>query len=272
MDSHDVEKYFASHKSILAVLLIIVGIVSVSGFFMGLRQSTRGEGETSPWLSVQESTQQEKANYPEAPLYRDIPSAEWKANKDWKNELSKLPKEPIDRSPREALDKEALAHILIARINRRAYDGAPPTIPHAINYRDVRSCSVCHSQDSNVLVAGQRAPAMSHPYLANCTQCHAPSEGLAFAVRSGTTGLVVENAFHGTKRSGKGTRAYQGAPPTVPHRVWMRQNCMSCHGPGMPDAIVTSHPQRQNCLQCHAPDSRYDNRERIGPLAPAGRK
>ena len=235
----------------LRFFLIIVGIVSVSGFFMGLRQSTRGEGETSPWLSVQESTQQEKANYPEAPLYKDIPSAEWKANKDWKNELSKLPKEPIDRSPREALDKEALAHILIARINRRAYDGAPPTIPHAINYRDVRSCSVCHSQDSNVLVAGQRAPAMSHPYLANCTQCHAPSEGLAFAVRSGTTGLVVENAFHGTKRSGK---RHPGLPRSASHGAasCLDEGKIACHAMDRGCLMPLSHLTRRDRIVCSA--------------------
>jgi len=48
---------------------------------------------------------------------------------------------------------------------------------------------------------------------------------------------------------------------------------MSCHGPGMPDAVTTSHPMRSNCLQCHAQDSSYDNREMIAaPLAPWERK
>lgn len=266
MDSHDVENYLVSHKSVLAVLLIIVGIVSVSGFFMGMRQSTHGAGEEQPWLAAKQAAEPGKAHYPVAPLYKDIPSAEWKANRDWKNELSKLPREPLDRTPREQINRAELAKVFAARIQRRAYDGAPPTIPHAINYRDVNSCTACHSTDSNIMIAGQRAPAMSHPYLTNCTQCHVPGDGLAFAVRSGTVGLVVDNEFQGVARVGKGTRAYPGAPPTVPHRLWMRQNCVSCHGPGMPNAFVTSHAQRQNCLQCHAPDSRYDNRERFGSL------
>lgn len=266
MDSHDIEKYFASHKSILAVLLIVVGIVSVSGFFMGMRQSTRSGGGESPWHSVQVSPTDEQEVYPEAPLYKDIPDAEWKANKDWVNSLRNLPKEEMYRSAREPLEKHMIDMIIADRIARRAFDGAPPTIPHAINYRDVESCSACHSQDSNVLIAGKRVPVMSHPYLANCTQCHVPSKGLAFAVRSGTTGLVVENKFRGSKRFGHGQRAYPGAPPTMPHPVWMRQNCVSCHGPGMPDAITTPHPQRQSCLQCHAPHDVYDNREKLGPL------
>lgn len=272
MDSHDVENYFASHKSILAVLLIIVGIASVSGYFMGMRQSAHGDGTGSPWLAAKAHPEEEKGVYPEAPRYKDIPGTDWKANRSWKNELANLPREPIDRTRRAAMEKDSLARTLVARMNRRAYDGAPPVIPHAINYRDVESCTACHSQDSNILVAGQRVPAMSHPYLTNCTQCHVPGSGLGFAQRSGTVGLVVKNKFHGKKTPGKGSRAYPGAPPTMPHRVWMRQNCMSCHGPGMPNAIVTSHPQRQNCLQCHAQDHRYDNREKPGSLTPAGEK
>ncbi len=272
MDSHDIEDYFVSHKNILAVLLIIVGIVSVSGFFMGMRQSTGGDSGESPWRSSKEAQTKENEVYPEAPLYKNIPTTRWKANKDWKNELANLPRAGNDLTPRAALDQDERALIMLERIQRRAYDGAPPTIPHAINTRDVRSCTACHSQDANVMVAGKRTPAMSHPFMSSCTQCHAPSEGLDIAVRSGTTGLVVKNEFRGNKRSGKGQRAYPGAPPTLPHRVWMRQNCMSCHGPGMPDAIVTSHPQRSNCLQCHAQNDVYDNRERFGPLTAPARK
>lgn len=268
MDSHDIEKYFASHKSILAVLLIVVGIVSVSGFFMGMRQSTGAEGEMSPWRSAQVVAAEEQGVYPEAPLYKDIPTAEWKANKDWVNNLSNLPTKAMDRTARAHMDEHSIDLILAGRSDRRAFDGAPPTIPHAINFRDVRSCSACHSQDSNVLIAGKRVPAMSHPYMANCTQCHAPSSGMKFAIHSGTTGLVVENKFRGSKRFGNGQRAFPGAPPTVPHPVWMRQNCVSCHGPGMPDAIMTSHPQRQSCLQCHATHDGYDNREKLESLTP----
>lgn len=268
MDSHDIEKYFASHKSILAVVLMVVGIVSVSGFFMGMRQSTRASRDDSHWRSAPQALGDGQAVYPEAPLYKDIPTAAWKANKDWKNELANLPHEKMDRTAREVMSHDERAAALSDRIGRRAFDGAPPTIPHAINYRDVRSCSACHSQDANVLVAGKRVPAMSHPYFANCTQCHAPAAGMVFAIHSGTTGLVVENKFRGSKRYGKGQRASPGAPPTVPHPLWMRQNCVSCHGPGMPDAVVTPHPQRQNCLQCHAPHGGYDNREQLGPLTP----
>ena len=273
MDSHDIENYFVSHRNTLAVLLIIVGIASVSGFFMGMRQSNNDEAWQSSWQAAADASVEEQAVYPEAPLYKDIPTTKWKANKEWRNELANLPRQKMNLVSQKPLDTAERVLVLKGRSARRAYDGAPPMIPHAINYRDVESCTVCHAQDSNIMIAGRRSPAMSHPFMSNCTQCHAPSEGLAMLQHSGTVGLVVDNQFIGATHSGSGSRAYPGAPPTIPHRVSMRQNCMSCHGPGMPDAVTTSHPMRSNCLQCHAQDSSYDNREMIAePLAPWERK
>ncbi|NWK56714.1 hypothetical protein HW115_13910 [Verrucomicrobiaceae bacterium N1E253] len=273
MESKDIESYFASHRSVLAVVLIIVGIASVSGFFMGMRQSTNDDQWRSPWLDAEEASLEEQEVFPVAPSYADIPTAEWKANKDWRNALADLPRQPMQLVEQKPLEIEERRDVLSDRSSRRAYDGAPPMIPHAINYQDVNSCTVCHDQDANILIAGRRSPAMSHQFMANCTQCHAPMEGLAMLQHSGTVGLVVDNQFIGASHSGAGSRAFPGAPPTVPHRIAMRQNCMSCHGPGMPDAITVSHPMRMNCLQCHAQDASYDNREMIAePLAPWEKK
>ncbi len=267
MDSHDIENYFASHKSILSVVFVIVAIVSVSGYFMGLNRSDASGDALSPWRDASGEKELSHEAYPEAPLYKDIPTTKWKANKNWVNSLADLPHANMDHTPRKPLTPEERTLIMTARADRRAYDGAPPTIPHAINYRDVESCTACHDPKANTLVGGKRTPAMSHPYMSNCTQCHAPKEGLGFMkVHSGTAALVVPNKFKGNRGAGKGERAYPGAPPVMPHRVWMRQNCMACHGPGMPDAITTSHPQRANCLQCHAQNSDFDNREQARPL------
>jgi cytochrome c-type protein NapB len=107
---------------------------------------------------------------------------------------------------------------------------------------------------------------MSHPQYSNCTQCHVPADGLRSLTEDER--LFVANSFEGLGAPGRGSRAYPGAPPTVPHGVFMRQNCMSCHGPDRPNAILSSHPERQNCLQCHAPDATLDNRERLMGGAP----
>jgi cytochrome c-type protein NapB len=44
----------------------------------------------------------------------------------------------------------------------------------------------------------------------------------------------------------------------------MRQNCITCHGPGGTSAMRTSHPDRQNCLQCHATNAFADQGPALG--------
>ena len=39
MDSHNVEGYFRQHRKTLAVIFMAVGMLAVSGFFMGMRQT-----------------------------------------------------------------------------------------------------------------------------------------------------------------------------------------------------------------------------------------
>lgn len=45
-------------------------------------------------------------------------------------------------------------------------------------------------------------------------------------------------------------------PPEIPadadHRPWMGvEPCLSCHGPGKPQARPPNHPLNDQCLQCH---------------------
>jgi nitrate reductase (cytochrome), electron transfer subunit len=93
---------------------------------------------------------------------------------------------------------------------------------------------------------------MSHKPYASCTQCHVvavtPMPGgaeLALDLRGG------ENGFVGLEQPTSGPRWTGIAPPQLPHRTWMRENCTSCHGPNGRDAIRSSHPYRQSCTQCH---------------------
>jgi nitrate reductase (cytochrome), electron transfer subunit len=53
-------------------------------------------------------------------------------------------------------------------------------------------------------------------------------------------------------------RAFDGAPPTIPHSTLMRTDCLSCHGPQGLYGLRTPHPERQSCLQCHAPGAHLD--------------
>jgi cytochrome c-type protein NapB len=260
MDSHDIENYFRQHRKMLAVIFLMVGMLSVSGFFMGMlqteKQDTRRFGVTRHGGSVVTSSE----NLPAAPKYREIPKAAWLANRDWQFTLADLPRATAPEKQPVATETERKAAVE-RRASLRAYDGAPPVIPHGIDTLSSASCLSCHSQDGNLVIAGKRPAEISHPWVTNCTSCHVPADGLRQITEPVTDRLNVENAFVGKRSAGAGPRAYGTAPPTTPHPVWMRQNCMACHGPGREQAIRTSHPERQNCLQCHAPNAVFDNRE-----------
>ena len=146
---------------------------------------------------------------------------------------------------REGAVKSA-AHV---RAERRAYDGAPPTIPHAsFGMR----CSACHNARGQSVDGVGFAPASPHEGTAKagatirCRQCH---------VFVTDPGLFVASEYMPLEQDLRyGGRATPGAPPTIPHRMLMRENCVACHaGPGAREEVRTSHPERGRCRQCHVP-------------------
>jgi len=135
------------------------------------------------------------------------------------------------------------------RAARRLYDGAPPVIPHS----DFgAACSACHDEEGISVEGVGYAPASPHDdtgkanVTIRCRQCHVPVLD---------HGLFVQNEFEGLGQDlMPGSRLYDGAPPTIPHRILMRENCAACHvGPGARAEIITSHPERTRCRQCHVP-------------------
>jgi cytochrome c-type protein NapB len=71
---------------------------------------------------------------------------------------------------------------------------------------------------------------------------------------------AVDNSFAGFPSPDQGPRAWDIAPPQIPHRTFMRERCESCHGVNGRDAIRSSHPYRQSCEQCHAASAEKDLR------------
>lgn len=134
----------------------------------------------------------------------------------------------------------------------RAYEGAPPVIPHSIAYLNVQTCRACHAQG---LQAGDKVARMvSHTYLTNCTQCHVSAS--EFALGDGESPM---NGFQGLRSGGHGgTRASAGAPPVIPHTTFMRTNCTSCHGEHGYDGWRPDHLSRTNCVQCHVAAAELD--------------
>lgn len=174
--------------------------------------------------------------------------------------LHALPK-VTDRVIREEGSRQVA---LAKRQQRRAYDGAPPVIPHAIDERDATSCPVCHER--GMVLAGKTAPAISHHPMANCLQCHVPH---TTSQPNPVGPELVGNAFTAQGFGGRGKRAFSGAPPVMPHRLLMRENCSSCHGVSGHIGIRTTHPERVNCQQCHAPDAAQQQLPPWLPPSPA---
>ena len=144
--------------------------------------------------------------------------------------------------------EEAWKTSAAGRAERRAYDGAPPVIPHEPLGT---ACTICHNSDGIFVAEIGYAPASPHaltPGLSlesRCQQCH---------VFQRTRETFADSRFEGVKRvSELGARMYAGAPPTMPHGLFMREDCVSCHaGPGAREGIRTTHPERTRCGQCHA--------------------
>lgn len=187
-----------------------------------------------------------------AAAYTAMPTAKFSPNADWSSRLQQLryPRPsrlaPVRRTP--AMKLAAIAD----RAVNRAYDGAPPVIPHQVEQQSAASCLVCHGE--GMKLAARIATKVSHAHFSSCTQCHVEANF------SGPFRTVDDtpNNFVGLSRSGPGTRAFAGAPPTIPHTTWLREDCMSCHGTIARQGLRTTHPWFTNCTQCHAPSAALD--------------
>jgi len=155
---------------------------------------------------------------------------------------------PLDLKPLadRAVDRDAS---LRKRADRRAFDGAPPAMPHSASFgRGSLNCLDCHVDGMEL---GDRiARPMSHPPLAMCTQCHVETRHAELPAPL----LPVESSFVGLRPPPLEDRAENGPPPRIPHGLLMRTRCLSCHGEFGYPGLQTSHPQRAMCVQCHVPD------------------
>ena len=137
----------------------------------------------------------------------------------------------------------------VIRAGRRLFDGAPPVIPHP---PFGAACTSCHGTEGVEVPGFGYSPPSPHAIteglgpIARCEQCH---------VFARTGEVFVPNAFVGLEQDLRpGDRLNSLAPPTLPHRVFMRENCRACHtGPAAREEIRCDHPERIRCLQCHVP-------------------
>lgn len=165
---------------------------------------------------------------------------------------------PSRHSPEEiTAHRQAMrARSIEARALLRAYEGAPPVIPHSIDGMNIQTCRACHAE--GLVAGGMVARMASHAHLPSCTQCHVEARGFFLEDEPDP-----ENSFVGWRSGGRGgSRVWNGAPPVIPHSTFMRTNCTSCHGEHGYEGWRPDHLSRSSCIQCHAPSAELDQ---LGP-------
>lgn len=231
-------------------LAVTIGI-SVTGFLLGVRD--RQDDERA---SVDSTAAVERPAHlpPEVLDYLKMNGVRRGPNAAWQQSLPSHQDDPTRFYGDKSATDQQRATAVAVRSERRAFSGAPPVVPHAIDERNAQACMACHGEGFQV---GQViAPKMSHHYLANCIQCHV--EGTQNAPWALASAKTPESHFVGMTEPGRGERIGPGAPPTIPHAVWMRSDCATCHGSLGKEGLRTSHPWRVNCTQCHAPSRGFD--------------
>jgi len=255
-----------------AIASAIALTVGASGFFMGLRATSKSTLERRQAHSLDasgatpaETPPADDGSAPVAVEYARLRETPIRPNTDWVNDLSRLAAPEPARVSFTRLSEEEQAQIRQRRVSRRQYDGAPPVSPHPIDQATPAACLQCHGRPT--FISGIAVPQMSHQMHANCIQCHVSGVGPTSTWRSRPVSLGDGNRFTGKPLPGYGERAYPGAPPVIPHTTWMRENCMSCHGPTGTSALRTTHPERANCLQCHATQATADQRPSLADFS-----
>ncbi len=244
-------------KTVLVVALTIVAVALV-GLVVGL-------GSARPFWSPPPLARLDPGPTTALPAarYLEMDGKTRGPNRGYASALSTLAPSATIPSEMPVQTDEQRQDALARRASRRAYHGAPPTIPHPVDSNDVTSCFVCHGQGQ--MIGSVIAPRISHERFTNCTQCHAQA---ATVTPGAVPDFAVANDFVGLASPTRGERAYAGAPPTIPHQTSMRENCMSCHGPLGLAGMRTPHPWRVNCQQCHAPSATLDQHHATEPGPP----
>jgi cytochrome c-type protein NapB len=253
-----VDKHTHSDHSPLRALAHITMAVALGaacvGFFVGVNSGVSPDAAPSGSPTGNEvPAQATRRDVPTAVAYSGMPTAKLgRRNADW---VSKLPEPGTTAQAVTSLpgDPTLRLEALAKRAAARAFEGAPPLVPHSIDQINPAACKLCHQ--NGLQVGGVVAPKMSHNLLNNCTQCHVESQNTALLSQNPP---LTSNAFVGLEAPGPGKRAWPGAPPTIPHATWMRQQCASCHGVFNETGLRSSHPWRTNCMQCHAPSANLD--------------
>lgn len=238
----------ASWRRYVPLLIVVVGAFTLVGFLQGIAD-VRPPARTR--FAPRAVSSGETAVRP-ARSYRELAAAPLSINADWHSSLETLKFAKPGLFDRVVRTPEMKSAALTDRAANRAYDGAPPVVPHPVEQQSAANCLACHRE--GIQVGDRIATKISHAPFSGCTQCHVELRNSSPVPDE----QLTTNSFAGLQRSGASTRALIGAPPVMPHTTWLREDCLSCHGLVARAGLRTTHPWLSNCLQCHAPSSELD--------------
>lgn len=258
---------FQSQKRATWAIGGLLVVLAVTGYFMGLQQSA---SHISLSLPVETPTADSRARQaqvtnvvPGIVSYAQIDREKIGPNAGFASHLATLVKPLAVATALTNVTEEQRLEAITQRQSRRAFDGAPPVVPHPIPQDSTAACLACHG--NGMAIKDRVAPKISHAHYGSCTQCHVPAQtGPRITSEPALLAAVTNNVFSGAIAPTKGERAWAGAPPTIPHSTLMRSDCNSCHGPTGLYGLRTPHPDRQSCVQCHAPSATLDQRPLLG--------
>jgi cytochrome c-type protein NapB len=262
---------YESHKKGSWIVGVVLMTIAVSGYFMGLRQTGSALRTPQPVSAITpDSVRRSAEETNRVPVAVAYGKQDWLRkgrNARWTNSVANLVQPVVHMSSLTNISEADRELALWDRSARRAYNGAPPVVPHPIQEDSSAACLACHGE--GLAVKNRFASRISHPHYANCTQCHVPAGGPRIPItETALNQPLAFNSFVGAKDSLKGSRAWLTAPPTIPHSTHMRSDCLSCHGPSGLFGLRTPHPERQSCTQCHAPNADLDRRRFLATLQP----
>ncbi len=245
------ERRFAADKRALQLFAALAITASVMGFASGVNDTAR----LRPYRTPRARVPGEVESAPTYAQQREVRRGN--RTRHGTNLVAMEHDRPQLWDPVPAVDDATRAAALVRRAERRAYDGAPPIVPHPIDQGAYPNRASCHERGMRV---GERvAPMMSHPRYENCYQCHVvDAQPMPGPVVSDESPPYRDNSFVGLETQ-PSTRWWAGAPPTTPHSTLMRSRCESCHGV-LGSGVRSTHPWRQSCVQCHAISSQLDQR------------
>ena len=240
----------AAGGALLVLLLVIALVTAISAVVVASRRETP-KTKAMPLATVPRVEPPAEPIRAESEVFRTTPAM-------------------LAIEPAAARERSAHPRRLTVLHYNRAYEGAPPRIPHGVSAEEFRTdqCRTCHQRGGYSRRFAAYVPLTPHAERGMCVQCHVGVDEVIGASAPGadpnTRCAICHPASGGPPRPDARVTwpttvwpvppaAVAGRdPPPIPHDLPFRENCLTCHaGPAAAVEIRTAHPERFDCRQCH---------------------